>query len=111
MCIGDIWPVGPVLLQVTQPRQPCYKLAHRLMRNQVVKEVMDRGWGGWYMRVLEEGQVQAGVPIQAIKRPHPQWPVRDAAFTMYGRKKDQARAAELAGLAVLSARWKRELRE
>jgi MOSC domain-containing protein YiiM len=112
VCIGDVWRVGDeVELQVSQPRQPCWKLARRIGDPRVVKHTMERGWGGWYLRVLKEGQVQAGMSIERIARPHAEWPVRAAVWLMYERKKDRARAAVLAGLPELSARWKEEILE
>jgi MOSC domain-containing protein YiiM len=113
VCIGDTWQVGDekrgVLLQVTQPRQPCYKLARRLGTPLVVKLVKQRGWGGWYSRVLREGVVEKGMQAKLLERLHPQWNCVAAAHAMYLRNQDPDRAAALATLPALSTRWKQEL--
>ena len=113
VCIGDTWRVGDektgVLLQVTQPRQPCFKLARRLEQVHIVKMVRERGWGGWYSRVLREGTVEVGMPVALVERTHPQWTCVAAVHAMYGRNQDPGRAAALATLPELSTRWKDEL--
>lgn len=114
VCIGDIWKVrgaglAEVILQVSQPRQPCWKLARRVGTPEVVKIAMETGWGGWYLRVLQEGYIAAGMTIELTERLHPEWPVREAVWLMYERKKDRARAQVLAQIPELSERWKREL--
>jgi MOSC domain-containing protein YiiM len=112
VCIGDVWHVGPdLILQVTQARQPCYKLARRLKQPEIVKLVRENSWGGWYLRVLQPGAAEAGMDIALAERPHPQWTVARAVQTMYARKVQPARAAELSALPELSARWKCELRQ
>jgi MOSC domain-containing protein YiiM len=110
VCIGDIWEVGPQLrLQVTQARQPCFKLARRLERMEIIRLVKESSRGGWYMRVLQEGPAETGMGIKLTKRLYPDWPVSRAVQTMYARKKEKAAAQELAQLPELSARWKAEL--
>lgn len=112
VCIGDTWQVGPddgLLLQVSQPRQPCFKLARRLLQPHIVKMVHETGWGGWYLRVLRPGPADAGMAIRLTERLHPDWPITAALTAMYGRAKDRPRAAALAQLPELSTRWKREL--
>ena len=112
VCIGDVWEVGAaegLLLQVTQARQPCSKLARRLRRPEIVKMVMESGWGGWYLRVLREGMAEAGMAIRRVGRVHPEWPVAEAVQVMYARRHEVSRARELAALPELSERWKREL--
>jgi MOSC domain-containing protein YiiM len=112
VCIGDVWRVGPELLvQVTQARQPCFKLARRLQRLNIVKRVHENSWGGWYLRVLTEGIAEAGMRIELAERRYPEWTVERAVQTMYGRKNDRGAAEELAALPELSARWKEELLE
>lgn len=110
VCIGDIWQVGKELtLQVTQARQPCYKLARRLRQPHIVKRVRETSLGGWYLRVLKEGIAERGMKIELAERLHPEWTVARAVQTMYSRKKDEEQARKLAALPELSARWKVEL--
>ena len=115
VCVGDIWEVGPegtagnLTLQITQPRQPCYKLARRLQLPHIVKMVRENSRGGWYLRVLRPGVAQAGMPIRLVERKHPEWTIAHAVQVMYARKKHQEAARALAQLAELSARWKDEL--
>ncbi len=112
VCIGDVWAVGAgLVLQVTQARQPCYKLARRLGCMEIVKMVRENSWGGWYLRVLHAGTAEAGMEIVLTERRHAEWTAARAVQVMYGRKTEVGAARELAGVAELSVRWKRELVE
>lgn len=68
VCIGDVWAWGEALLQVTQPRQPCYKLATYRGRMDLPKKLVAKGRSGWYLRVLRPGRVPAAGPIQVLER-------------------------------------------
>ncbi|WP_298480907.1 MOSC domain-containing protein [uncultured Maribacter sp.] len=58
--IGSIYKVGECLVQITQPREPCYKLGIRFGTQNILKEFIDHGFPGTYIRVLEEGEVKVG---------------------------------------------------
>lgn len=64
--IGDVFRVGGALVQVTQPRVPCYKLGLKMGSAQFPKQFLANGRVGYYLRVLEEGEVGAGDVIQHI---------------------------------------------
>ncbi len=64
--IGDIFRVGGAMVQVTQPRVPCYKLAMKMQLPQFPKLFMASGRTGFYLRVLQEGEVSAGNVIERI---------------------------------------------
>ncbi len=70
MCFGDIWRVGDALLQVTEPRSPCYKLDHKMGIRYFAARFRRSGRVGFYNRVLEEGPVQAGDEATLVE-PHP----------------------------------------
>ncbi len=70
MCFGDIWRVGGALLQVTEPRSPCYKLDHKMGIRYFAARFRRSGRVGFYNRVLEEGAVQAGDGATLVE-PHP----------------------------------------
>ena len=68
VCIGDVLRIGCATLQVTHPRLPCFKLAHKLGRPQIIKEFLASGHSGFYLRVVEEGDLGAGDEVQMVRR-------------------------------------------
>jgi MOSC domain-containing protein YiiM len=65
--IGDLFRVGGALLQVTQPRIPCYKLALRMNEGaDFPQRFQDSGRLGFYLRVIEEGEIGAGDAIEPV---------------------------------------------
>jgi MOSC domain-containing protein YiiM len=109
VCIGDVYQVGPVRFQVSHPRQPCATLARRHQIPDMIAIVWQNGRSGWYLRVLVEGSVQAGQPVQRLDRPSPEWTVRRAARAMLARQQNPAEAAALADCKGLSAGWRKRL--
>ena len=107
--IGDVWRAGTALFQVTQPRQPCWKLARHLRVPDMVARVQESLRSGWYLRVLEEGEIRAGDTFSLVSRQHPTWTVAEASRLMYEGGADAARLLELADLPELSASWKHTL--
>jgi MOSC domain-containing protein YiiM len=65
--VSDIYRIGDVTVQVTMPRAPCFKLGHKMGSQTFVKQFMRANRPGFYLRVLEEGMVEAGVEIERIK--------------------------------------------
>jgi len=111
VCIGDVWEMGDVRVEVSQPRQPCWKLARHWRIKNLAAQVEQNGRTGWYFRVLAEGTIAAGQPIVLRQRRHPEWTVARANDLMHRRKHDRVLAAELAGLPELSASWQKTLRQ
>jgi len=68
--IGDIWRWGEALLKVSEPRQPCSKLALHLGTTDVVRMMWANGLCGWYMRVLKPGFVPSVGTIEIVERVH-----------------------------------------
>lgn len=58
ICIGDIFKLGEATVQISQPRQPCYKLSARYGVSDIPVRMQDTGYTGFYLRVLEEGYVR-----------------------------------------------------
>ena len=106
VCIGDVWSVGDVLVQVSQPRQPCWKLARRWDINDLALQVQQTGFTGWYFRVLKEGLVQRGASLQLVDRLHEQWTIAAANYLMHHDKHDATGAAMLASIPELSGSWR-----
>jgi len=109
VCIGDVWSAGDVLVQVSQPRQPCWKLARRWDIKDLAMRVQQAGFTGWYFRVLEQGLVQRGMPLQLVGRTQPEWTVAAANHLMHHNKLDRQGAKQLASVAELSPSWQSTL--
>lgn len=66
--IGDIYRIGSVLVQVSQPRRPCWKVNHRYGNRHIGALLMAEGISGWYYRILEEGELGIGDPVALQER-------------------------------------------
>lgn len=110
VCIGDVYELGEAVVQVSQPRGPCYKIAWRWRRLELLDLVLENGRHGWYLRVLREGPVEAGQELRLVERPHPEWTVRRAADVYRLRKQRQHEAGELARCEALAAAARAKLR-
>ncbi len=111
MYIGDIFSIGPVVFEVSQPRQPCWKLARRWRMNELVPMVIANGRTGWYLRVIEEGKIEKGMRILLLDRPNPDWPVARANQILHHHKKDLDLTLSLAAVPKLAQAWVKELKE
>ncbi len=111
VCIGDIFHIGTVTFEVSQPRQPCWKLARRWRMHELLGLVVRNGRSGWYLRVLEQGWIEAGMPVVLIERPNPAWPVARANKILHHFRTDLPLMLELAAVPGLANSWVEELRE
>jgi MOSC domain-containing protein YiiM len=108
VCIGDVYEVGTAVVQISQPRSPCWKLARKWWRLDLPKIVVQEGKTGWYFRVLRTGDVAAGQELRRIDREYPQWTITEANRLAYARKTGELRAERhrFAECEALSAAWR-----
>ena len=106
VCLGDIWQVGDVRVEVSQPRQPCWKLARRWARPDLPHRVIENGRSGWYFRVLSEGYVEVGQKLTLLDRPFPQWTIAQTTDVMLHRRHDVQAAMELSRVTALAGHWR-----
>ncbi|HMP41546.1 MAG TPA: MOSC domain-containing protein [Roseiflexaceae bacterium] len=106
-CIGDTLRCGSTLLQVSQPRMPCYKQARRIGQPDFVKQIMESGRLGFLLRVLTPGSFQPDDALTLVDRPHPDVPVA-AVVRAFCAPEDLAAARQLADLALLAPEWRKE---
>jgi len=107
--IGDRFRVGSAVVEVTQPRQPCSTLAFVWERKGLVKEVEESGRTGFYLRVVEEGEVAAGDTIELLAADPAAISVAEAYRIHRGRKRDSESVRRLLAVVALSAAWREEL--
>lgn len=109
VCIGDVYRTGSVLLQVSQGRQPCWKLNRRLNEREAALLMQTSGATGWYYRVLEEGTLKSCEPLTLVDRPCPAWPMERLISALFPldpadqRLVDEWRQAS--SIRQLAARW------
>lgn len=108
VCIGDRWRLGTALVEVSQGRQPCWKLDHRFGGAPVLARVVKSRRSGWYYRVIEEGEVEAGDVLELADRPYPGWTVaRVFGLLIAGdHKRDREGLAALGDVAALAETWR-----
>jgi len=85
VCLGDRFALGTALLEVSQGRQPCWKLNDRFGVPDMARRVQATGRTGWYYRVLQPGVAVAGDVLRLAARPYPDWPLRRLNRLLFDR--------------------------
>lgn len=106
LCIGDVFQLGTATVQISQGRQPCWKLNEHTGNSQMAYLFQKTGRTGWYYRVLETGWIQSGDPINLIDRPNPQWSIKRVTRARLTRKVTPDDARKLADLEELAQGWR-----
>lgn len=88
LCLGDRLRIGSTILEISQARQPCWKLNERFGVADMSRRVQDTRRTGWYLRVLEPGNVAAGDEILILDRPHAAWSLLRLMDLLYGKSRD-----------------------
>ena len=112
VCIGDTYRVGTALVQISQPRAPCWKLGRRWNRLDMPKLVLQSGRTGWYVRVLEAGDVECGDELILVERPFSGLTIDAVNAVAYSRggTPDIDAARALANCPALARSWREGFR-
>lgn len=102
VCAGDIYELGGAIIQVSQPRQPCWRLNLRFGIPDMSRRVQNNLRIGWYYRVLQPGMVSKGDTLILKERPHDDWPLSRVLSVLYENTLDQQALTEMATLKELS---------
>jgi MOSC domain-containing protein YiiM len=111
VCVGDIYRLGDAVLQISQGRQPCWRLNAHSGWPDLARRVRETARSGWYYRVLEPGVVTAGSTLSLIERSRPEWTLGRVMRAMLARDVDAAELAGIAELAELSESWRQTCRK
>lgn len=106
VCVGDRYALGDAQVEVSQARQPCWKLNLRFDVADMARRVQACRRTGWYYRVRREGVVAAGDTLRLLERPCPRWPLARLLHYLYVDPLDRAALAEIAALEPLAASWR-----
>ncbi|WP_454865746.1 MOSC domain-containing protein [Pseudomonas umsongensis] len=109
--IGDVFRIGSSLLQVSQPRSPCWKINHRFDAEHMSMFVARERITGWYYRVLEPGWLQAGDRIELLERHNERFSIDQFWQVQLSHRPLIEDLLALADSVGLAAEWKRRLGE
>ncbi len=109
--IGDVWEWGSATLQVTQPRWPCFKLTLHRREAHIGERLRATGRTGWYLRVLETGEVPAAGPIELVLEDPAGISVLDAHRAMLDRAREEPDLVRaVSAHPALAEQWRVPLR-
>jgi MOSC domain-containing protein YiiM len=101
--VGERWAIGSALLEVAQPRTPCWKIGARMDDPDFPVWFAAAGRPGAYLRIVSEGDVGAGDAVEVVERPAHGLTVGEVARIYHG---DRARCAELLQAPELAEEWR-----
>lgn len=107
VCIGDVFELGTAIVQISQGRQPCWKLNMHTGVKLMVLELQKSGRTGWYYRVLNPGVVEMGNEIRLVERHHANWPLAKVIAARFDKNLSPEIAAELADMEAMAAGWRK----
>lgn len=106
ICLGDVFRLGTALVQLSQGRQPCWKLNHRFAWPDMARRVQATGRTGWYYRVLQVGDVAEGDALLLAERPCPNWPLARVVDLLYRDTLNRGALHELSELPHCPPSWR-----
>jgi MOSC domain-containing protein YiiM len=107
--LGDTFAVGGAIVQVTQPRTPCYKLAARYGRREIPALMQEKGLTGYLLRVLQEGEIVAGDDMRLLEREDHGMSVAEASRIVNLGRRDLDGARRVLAVASLGGAVRRML--
>jgi len=109
--IGDQFQIGTIEVVVTQPRMPCYKLAAKFGRDDMIKRFLASRRPGFYLRVTEEGEIGAGDEVRLLRRDPHNITVTDIVRLYVDKPKDFELMKRAVQVEALSEVWRTHFRE
>ena len=106
VCVGDRYRIGAAVFEVTQPRVTCFKVGLRLEESRMPALLYSHGRPGFYMRVLEEGEVGAGDDIERIAVGPQAMTVREVSALLYLPGHRPAGLRRALAIPALSEGWR-----
>jgi ferredoxin-NADP reductase/MOSC domain-containing protein YiiM/ferredoxin len=110
VCIGDRYQIGGAIFEVSQPRVTCYRVGLRMNDPRIPALLVSHHRPGFYFRVLEEGEVQAGDEILKLASGPEQMTVADVDALLYLPGHTREGLLRALRVPALSAGWQRSLR-
>lgn len=106
VCLGDVFELGTARVQISQGRQPCWKLNLHTREPSMAKLLQASGKTGWYYRVLQQGEVKVDDQLKLVERPVEQWPLDKLIAARFDKNIPRDHAKELAKIPELAKNWR-----
>lgn len=112
VCIGDVFQIGEAILQISQGRYPCATINKRNEQNQLLKQIIETGYTGYFFRVLQEGRITADAAIEKLSS-HPRQVTVAAIHHLYFHEAspNPETICEMLSVEELAAPWRKKLEE
>lgn len=107
-CVGDVYQLGDALVQISQPRSPCFKLNQRFGYGQMSQVMQLGGRCGWLLRVLQEGMVAPDMAMDLVDRPYPMLTVKRTADILFNQLRNEADLLLLLENPALAPSWRQQ---
>ncbi len=107
IAVGDVFRLGGAIIEVSQGRQPCFKLNLRFSTPDMALRVQNSGRTGWYYRVLQEGPVKLSDELKRIERKCEEWTIHRLWQALYVTRNDREELSKLANLDLLAPNWRK----
>ena len=105
VCIGDVFQLGDAVVQISQPRSPCFKLNQRFGVSNLALQMQLNGLSGYLLRVLQPGKLMPQTKMTLLSRESPELTVQKVAWQFFNNPLDHAFLARLLDCAALSESW------
>ena len=106
LCVGDILRLGTAVVQISQGRQPCWKVSEHTKNPRMAYLFQKSGRTGWYYRVLDHGEAGTGDQVHLLDRPQPDWSVKRVTAARLTKRVSREDAEILATMAELAQGWR-----
>jgi len=107
--IGDIHKIGSVVLEVSQPREPCWKIGQKFKHKEFTKEIYTSGLTGWYYRVIEDGQFQVNDDVELVKKANNSFTIAKSNYILRNPYENQKESQSLLNLECLGEPFRKSL--
>ena len=107
--VGDIYKIGTALVQVTQPREPCFKLGIRFGTQAILKQFIKHARPGTYVRVLEEGLIKPGDKMILVQAATNSLTTTQLFSLLFAKQKDQSQLALIVNNAEIPLKKRQKL--
>ncbi|MEE9349332.1 MAG: MOSC domain-containing protein [Flavobacteriaceae bacterium] len=110
VCIGDIFKVGEAVIQVSQPRFPCFKLGIVFGTQKIVKQFLNSTYCGFYFRIIQQGKVQKNDTITLLEKAQNSMTVAEVYSLKSTNRKNKKMIQQALNLDFLAERCKKSLK-